>query len=160
DGQAGAPAGPRSAFGDGHAGRGHGRHPHVNRVGHALLAGALADGCARAVLHAVRDHRPAVVGARLDDVQFVAALRPVLDLPDDPGAWVASHALRVAVAEGEKLRPGAVAVDKGVVVGHAAVAPEADHAGVMGAEVLAVGHIAAVAEGQVHVPGVEHDAAT
>src|SRR5690606_18555649 len=59
----------------------------------------------------------------------------------------------------EKLRPGTGAVDEGVVVRHDAVAPQADHAGVMGAEILAVGHVAAVAEGQVNVPGIEHDTA-
>ena len=49
-------------------------------------------------LHAGRHDRPAVVLARLDQVQLVAARRTVLGLPQLVGDRIERQALRVAVA--------------------------------------------------------------
>ena len=55
-----------------------------------------------------RDHAPAVVLARLDDVDLVAALRPVLRLPQLPGHRIPRQAWRIAmaVAPYRRQRPG------------------------------------------------------
>ena len=54
---------------------------------------------------AVADDRPAVVRARLQDVDLVAAVRAVLVLPDLAGARVHGQAERAAMAEREDLGP-------------------------------------------------------
>ena len=59
-------------------------HPVPDRLLHAGLLRALVD-LGAAVVDAVADHRPAVVLALLDDVDLVAAARPVLVLPQLAG---------------------------------------------------------------------------
>src|SRR4030095_9452336 len=140
-------------------GRGDRRHRLVDRLLHAWLGGALADLGADAVVDAVRDDRPAVVGAGADDVHLVAALRAVLVRPEHAGLGVQRRALLVAVAEVEFLRlPGGLA-DERIVLRHAAVVVQADHRARVILGLRGAGHLAAVAQREVDVAGaVEDDA--
>src|SRR5690606_39962292 len=98
DEQPAAPRGERIARVPLRAGRRDDGVPVVDRL---LVARALGlrrlDRPAR-VLLAVRDERPAVILAGLDQVQLVAAARPVLDGPE-PALQVERHRLEVAMAE-------------------------------------------------------------
>src|SRR5687768_12286908 len=55
-----------------------GRDPGMNRLLHSLTMGTAVNRGSRAVVHAKTDHRPAVILAGLEDVDFVAALGSVL----------------------------------------------------------------------------------
>src|SRR5690606_571550 len=70
----------------------------------------------RRVVDAVAVDRPAVVGALLDQVELVAALRAVLTLPD-VAVGIDREALRAAVPVAPDLRPGVRTPHEGVVVG-------------------------------------------
>ena len=124
------------------AARRDGRRVVDDRLLHARLA-ALGD----AGLHAHRDHAPAVVLARLDDVDLVAALRAVLRLPQLAADRIPRQALRIAMAVAPDRRQRAGLADERVVLRHRAVVVDAmDLAGRLG-EVLRVLHHAALAEG-------------
>src|SRR6187549_2963955 len=98
------------------------RHPEHPRVVHARLRprnrrpGVVATG---------RGERPAVVVARLEDVDLVAAERPDLGFPELTGHGVVREAVYVAVAEGVDLGQRALASDEGIVGRDAAVVAQA-----------------------------------
>ena len=108
----------------------------MHRRFHALAARPGVDGGPAAVVHAVADHRPAVVQAGPDEVELVAALRSVLVGPQVAGLGVHEQPLRVAVSVAPDLGQGAGLPDERVVVGHAAVVVEADGDAVMVRRVL------------------------
>src|SRR4029453_11570218 len=94
---------------DDDAGRGNRRVPEEKRLLHpwSTRLGKRRARPARAfaaVRPAVRDHRPAVVLAGLNDVDFVAAKRSILRVPDLAGLGMDDQAERVANAEGIDLR--------------------------------------------------------
>src|SRR5512134_3615448 len=98
----------------------------MERLGHARLMRALADARAEAIVDAVGDDRPAVIGASADYVDLVAALRPVLVGPQLTRLGVQRRALDVAVAEREFLGLPAGLADEGIVLRHAPVIVQAD----------------------------------
>ena len=102
DEQAALPAREQVAGVERHAGGRDRRRPVLHRLLHAGLR-ACRRRSAAAIIDAVADHRPAVVLARLDDVDLVAALRAVLLLPELAVGGIEGEALRVAVAIGPDL---------------------------------------------------------
>ena len=106
-------------------GRSDGRQPEDRRFLHPFGPEAL--GYAHAVVvAAVGDHGPAVVLAGFDRVQLVAALRGVLRGPGLVGLRVEREAHLVAVAHRVDLGLVPRHADERVVVGHAAVEPQAE----------------------------------
>src|SRR4029450_13115862 len=98
-----------------------------------------------AVVDAIADHRPAVVLALLDQVDLVAAARPMLVLPDLAARRMASEALGVAMAVAPDFRLRALPADERVVRRAGAVGPDADDLADVVAEVLRlVGKIAMI----------------
>src|SRR5262245_23803816 len=80
DEEVAAPGRQQTAGIERHPGRSDRGHPVLERLLHALLVRALVDPGAT-VVDAVADHRPAVILAPLDEVDLVAAARPMLVLP-------------------------------------------------------------------------------
>src|SRR5215475_12145323 len=89
-----------------HPGRSDRGYPVLERLLHALLVRALVDFDA-AVVDAVADHRPAVILALLDEIDLVAAARPMLVLPQLSGDGMEREPLGIAVAVAPDLRLGA-----------------------------------------------------
>src|SRR5688572_19822420 len=84
---------------EGQPGRGDGRHPDHHRRLEAGVSGALR--LPRSLIApAVAHHRPSVVGARLHDVDLVAAVRTILRLPHLARRRMKREAERVPVAVG------------------------------------------------------------
>ena len=112
-----------------------------------------------AVVDAVGGARPAVVGAGLEEVELVAAARPVLDLPHPAGLGMHREALRIAMAPGEDLRPRTGPADEGIVRRHRAVVPQAHDLAAEVAEILRARLVVALARRDIHQPrAVEGDA--
>ncbi len=130
------PAGEAVAGVDDQARDAEGGDPDVDRLFHPVTVGALVDRQAAAVVHAVPDHRPAVVPAGQDEVELVAPLGTVLGDPDVPGLGVDRQALGVPVPVAPDLGTGAVPPDEGIVGGDPAVVVQADHDAVVVGEVL------------------------
>src|SRR5713101_6207402 len=90
-------------------------------------------GCSNASRHGCSDcfgpgyERPAIVTTRTDDVDFVAAIRAILVLPDVAGARLNGETQRVPVAEGIHFRFVAGASDERVVARHCAVVAQPQH---------------------------------
>jgi EAL domain-containing protein (putative c-di-GMP-specific phosphodiesterase class I) len=118
----------------GQSGRCNRRHPVVQRLLHAVLAGDAGADLAAAVVLAIGDHRPAVVLAGLDAVDFVAALGTVLVHPQ-LAVGGQHRALRAAVAPAPDGRQGVGAGNEGVV-GDAAVLAHAHDLAQVAAQVL------------------------
>src|SRR5690606_3282173 len=91
---------------------------------------------AAAVVHAVSNDRPPVVAAGAHEVQFVAALRSVLDYPYLAGRGLDGEPLRIAVPVAPDLGARAGAVDERIVGRHAAVIVEPVDGALMIAQVL------------------------
>src|SRR5262245_15498091 len=108
-----------------HPGRSDRGHPVFERLLHALLVRALVDPGA-AVVDAVADHWPAVILALLDEVDLVAAARPMLVLPQLSGHGVEREALGIAVAVAPDLRLGGRPADEGIVRRNRAIGPDAN----------------------------------
>src|SRR5262249_32212283 len=108
-----------------HPGRGDRGHPVLERLLHALLVRALVDFGA-AVVDAVADHGPAVILALLDQVDLVAAPRPMLVLPQLSGHGVEREPLGIAVAVAPDLRLGGRLADEGIVRRNRAIGPDAN----------------------------------
>src|SRR5690606_9375802 len=70
------------------------------------------------------------------DVEFVAAARPVLDLPQHAGLRMEGGALGIADAVGPDLPPRPGAIDKGVVVRHGAIGVDSNDLAEMAAQIL------------------------
>lgn len=84
--------------------------------------------------------RPAVVGARLDQVELVAAHGPHLDLPETP-LGVPVNAKRVAVAERPNLRLDGTLAGERVAREGGAVLVQPDHLAEVAGHVLGRGHL-------------------
>src|SRR5258707_13920634 len=56
------------------------------------------------VVHAIRDHRPTIIPARHDDVEFIAAARTMLCFVKPSALCIEGHALLVAMAPGINFR--------------------------------------------------------
>ena len=117
----------------------------MHRLLHAGLLRALADGRADAIILAIGDHGPAVVDAGPHQIQFIAALRAMLDCPDFTGFWVHGNALDIAIAIGVNLGPRPGPAREGVVFGHGTIGVDAyQRAGMIG-QILRARPIAPVA---------------
>src|SRR5690606_7916913 len=114
---------------------------HPGRVG----ADGLGVGYAGAVVHAVADHRPAVVLARLGQVQLVAGARAVFAFPQPAGERIDCQALHVAVAVTVDFSVRAGAADEGVVGGNAAVQVQPHQLALEHGQVLRAGAVVALA---------------
>src|SRR6267154_5040486 len=108
------------------------RGPNPKRLLHSFLRGdALADGPA-GILPSIRDHGPAVVGAAMNDIQFVSTQRTVLVLPQFPGFRVDHQPLRVAMSVTPDLRSRVFCSNERIVGWNCAVIAQAkDLAGVI-----------------------------
>ena len=83
------------------------------------------------MIRPVRNDRPAVVPARPDDVELVAAQRTVLHFPELAGLGMDDQAQRIAEAQGVDLRSIGRVADEGIVFGRGPVVIQAqDLAGV------------------------------
>src|SRR5690606_1009851 len=112
------------------------RRPGVDRINHAfLLLDAFADGGA-IIIYTKRHNRPSVIGARLDNIQLIAALGPMFNLPKNAGLGIDRGSLNVAVAVGPDLRKRAILIDKRIVVGNRTVGIDADDFAEMRVEFL------------------------
>src|SRR5688572_14120655 len=109
DEEASAPRRHRAAVELRARGRNH-RVPVVDRLFVAITRGHGARNRHAGILLAIRDERPAVVLALLDEVHLVAAPRPVLDHPE-PSVGIERRGLHVAVTQRPDLRPGVPAID-------------------------------------------------
>src|SRR5262249_59617436 len=78
------------------------------------------------VVDAVADPWPAVILALLDEVDLVAAARPVLVLPQLPGHGVEREPLGIAVAVAPDLGHGGRLADEGIVRRSRAIGPGAN----------------------------------
>src|SRR6185369_12548660 len=91
------PLGKHGAVVDGHATGSDDGIPVVHRLFHAcLLREACTDLPAR-IVDAVADDGPAIVGATLDQVEFVATSRTMFDRPDLAGGGIYGERLRVTM---------------------------------------------------------------
>src|SRR5437868_14755587 len=114
------------------------------------------------IIYAVADHRPAVVLALADDVDFIAAARAVLGLPQVAGRGIDGEALLIAMTVAPDLRLRAGAADEGIVLRHRAVRRNADQLAEMVIEslrLIAAAIVFAERDKQVAVRGL-YDAAT
>src|SRR5262245_49575483 len=126
DEEVAAPGRQQTAGIERHPGRSDLGYPVLERLLHALLVRALVNPGA-AVVDAVADHRPAVILALLDEVDLVAAARPMLVLPQLSGDGVEREPLGIAVAVAPDLRLGRRLADVGIVRRNRAVGPDADY---------------------------------
>src|SRR5262249_26697646 len=115
------------------------------RLLHALPVGTLVQLRPR-IVDAVADHRPAVVGAALDDVDLIPAARAVLDDPEDAGCRVDGSRLGVAVAPAPDLGPRVWLPDERVVGGHAAVGLDANDLAPVSPKILCETHLITLPE--------------
>src|SRR6266571_389754 len=96
------------------------RDPEDNRLFHPFLEHPVVH--ARAEIEASRvDDGPSVVLSGMEDVDLVAAIRPVLAFPDIAGERIHGQADHVAVAHRIDLGPITRATDKRIVWRHGAV---------------------------------------
>ncbi len=98
--------------------------------------------------------RPAIVAARLGQVDFIAAARPVLMGPELTGPGVDGGALLVAMPQRPDFRRHALPVDEGIVRQRLAIGPNAHDLALVLVHVLSSGSLIVLAEGdeQVAVP--------
>src|SRR5262249_24469944 len=108
-----------------HPGRGDRGHPVFERMLHALLVRALVD-LGADVVDAVADHWPAVILALLDEVDLVAAARPMFVLAQLSGQGVEREALGIAVAVAPDLGLGGRPADEGIDRRNRAIGPDAN----------------------------------
>ena len=109
----------------------------MQRLLHSGLAAQAFADLAAAVVFAIGDVRPAVVGARPGQVDFVAALRPVLMQPERTvGRERGALGIAVAIAPdfGQCARPA----DKGIVGRYRAVLVDAHDLAVVVVEFLRI----------------------
>ena len=125
-----------------HAGQRNGRHPVDDRRFEAFLRKRRRLPRSRVAAAEAHD-RPAVVGARLQDVDFVAAVRSHFVLPHLAGRRMHGEAERVAVAERVDLRLVSGASDERVVRRHGAIVIEAQHLARVAVRILRAAAVAA-----------------
>src|SRR6202167_4265501 len=88
------------------------------------------------IVHAISDHRPTVVPARHDDVQFVAAAGTMLCFVQSPALHVEDQALLVAMAPSVDLRTYGRLSNERIIRGHGAVFVQANNLPEIGRQVL------------------------
>ena len=103
------------------------RHPHVDRLLHALAVRTRVNGQTGSVVDAKPDDRPPIVAARLQPIQLIASLRAVLVRPYLAGLRMNGEALYVPMAVAPDLRSSIGAVDERVVCRHAAIVMQPNH---------------------------------
>lgn len=133
------PAGKQAALVDDHAGRGDDGDPEGLGRGDIRARAVLGD-LPAVVVAALGHERPAVVGARLDQVELVAAHGAHLDLPE-AALRVPVDAQRVAVAQRPDLRLHGALAGKGVAREGGAVVVQLDHLAQVGGHGLGRGHL-------------------
>jgi hypothetical protein len=107
------------------------------------------------------DEWPAVVAAGLDEIEFVAADGAVLGGPEFPGDGVITQALHVAMAVTPDRAEGIGSVDERVVGRDAAIGGDAEDFTERAGEVLGLGRVSAIADGEKEMAGgIEEKAAT
>ena len=92
------------------------------------------------VVDAVADDRPAVVGARFDQIELIAAARTVLDGPDLAACRIDRERLGIAMPVTPDLGPGISAPDEGIVLRDAAIRIQARHLAEIAAQILRLPH--------------------
>src|SRR5262249_10271245 len=97
------------------------RHPEDHRL---LETGRGGRKARAVVVAAVADDRPAVISPRLQHVQFVAAVRTVLVLPDLTREWIEREPELHAMTDRENRRLVAALSDERIVRRHAAIVLE------------------------------------
>ena len=115
---------------------------------------------AAAVIFAIGDHRPAVVFAGGNQVDFIAALCAVLARPQ-AALRIQHHALDIAVAVAPDFAACAALLHKRIIGGHAAVTAQAHDFADVAAQILRLFAAAAsVAHAQINISGRQRNAAT
>src|SRR5436190_16828771 len=106
-----------------HAGNRNGRHPkHYGRL-HSFLP--RIDRYPRSQIEpTVADHRPAVVLARLKNIDFVAAVGSVLAFPDVTRDGMDGESQRITMSQRKNLGAIARAADKRIVWGNRSIVPQ------------------------------------
>src|SRR5690606_38078672 len=95
--------------------------------------------------------RPAVIAARQDHVDLVAAERSVLVLPERAGLGMHGEPLRAAMPVGVNLREPALAADQRIVVRHRSVGAQAQHFAAVHVSVLSALLLLTLADRDVQV---------
>src|SRR5581483_71099 len=98
--------------------------PIINRLLDAGAAHRTIAHRGTGIVDAVADDRPAVIGALFDDVQFVAAARPMFGLPQ-PALRIEGEAFLAAPANGPDLGQGTGFADERIAGRGLAVAGDA-----------------------------------
>ena len=133
------PAGKQVALVDDQASRGNDGNP--EGLGRGEIGARVVSGDRPAVVMVSLGHeRPAVVGARLDQVELVAAHRSHLDLPETPLS-VPVDAQRIAVAQRPYLRLDAAFAGKRVAREGGAVVVQSDYLAEVAGHGLGRGHL-------------------
>src|SRR5580704_2351710 len=110
---------------DDHPAGGNSRSPNPNRLLHAFMrCDTHADGSA-GILPTIRDHRPAVVCAAMNQVEFVAAQRTMLVRPQLSSYGVHNQALRIAMSVAPDLRLRILGANERIVGRNAAIIAQA-----------------------------------
>src|SRR5690606_35868818 len=116
---------------------GGGYGPYIMRCNHAFDLGppGLGNGQPR-IIAAMCGNRPAAIAATPDDVDLVAATRPVLAQQSLARAGIQRRALRIAMTVAPDFRPRAGCPGKRVVVGYAAIGMQTHQLALMLVEIL------------------------
>ncbi len=131
----------------------------MDRLLHALAHDRLVDRLPGPVVHAAADDGPSVVESRLDEVELVTALGPVLGLPQVPRLRVHRQTLRVAVPVAPDRRLDPLDPDERVVGGNAAVLVDPVDRPVVVAAILRRMELEVTARRSLTVPDAEEDVA-
>src|SRR5580692_5600989 len=79
------------------------------------------------IVHAISDHRPTIVPARYDDVQFIPAARTMLRFVQPSALYIEDQALLVAMTPSVDFRTDGSLPDERIILRHAAVFVQADN---------------------------------
>src|SRR5262249_2289824 len=111
---------------EGHAGNRDRGNPENSRLLHPFLPRFVADAWTE-IETTEADQRPAVIFPRLQNVDLVTAIRPVLAFPDRAGIRLKSESQRIAMPHRVDLRTITGAADKRIIGRNRAVIPQAQH---------------------------------
>src|SRR4029450_6752082 len=146
DEDAALPGGKAVSRVEGHARDGDGRHPEDDRLLRAVTRGIFRDSWTE-IIAAVAHHRPAVVPARLDNVDLVPPARSLLGRPELPGLRVDAQRVPIAVAERVDGWLEFGSSDEWIVWRHSSIVSQPDHLTRVIAGVLRTNHLGAGAGG-------------
>src|SRR4030095_9662117 len=118
-----------------HSGDSDRRHPKESWRFHPFSKRLFANNLA-GVFASVTDNGPAIVGATLDDVDFVSTHRSVLTGPDLTRLGVNRHSLRIPVSVRVDFRLRAGTADERIVGGDSALLVKSDDLSIVIAEIL------------------------